>query len=208
MKNRGKRKMSDYIFLFDLDSTISQIEILPEIAKYVGKEKEIRELTERTMQGELPFKRSFMERVEILSRTSVEEVNEMIANIPLNEGIARFIKENNDRCYVVTGNLDVWISGLMKKLGMKNHCFCSKAIVKDDHIEKVVSVLDKQLTVSQFVQPIVAIGDGDNDAEMAQLSDIGIGFGGVRNIAKSLLENIDFAFYDDETVYKFLNKLL
>ena len=87
--------MSDYIFLFDLDSTISKIEILPEIAKYVGKEKEIRELTERTMQGELPFKRSFMERVEILSNTSVREVNEMIANIPLNEGIARFIKENN-----------------------------------------------------------------------------------------------------------------
>lgn len=200
--------MSDYIFLFDLDSTISKIEILPEIAKYVGKEKEIRELTERTMQGELPFKRSFMERVEILSCTSVQEVNRMIANIPLNEGIVRFIRENNERCYVVTGNLDVWISGLMKKIGMKNHCFCSKAIVKNDNIEKVVSVLDKQLTVSQFVQPIVVIGDGDNDAEMAQLSDIGIGFGGVRNIAKSLLENIDFAFYDDETVYKFLNKLL
>ena len=200
--------MSDYIFLFDLDSTISKIEILPEISKFIGKEKEIRELTEKTMCGEIPFKHSFLKRVEILGCTDVEVVNRMIAGIPLNEGVARFIRENQDRCYVVTGNLDVWISGLMERLGMENHCFCSKAVVKDGQIDKVVSVLDKQLTVSQFVQPMVAVGDGDNDAEMAQIADIGIGFGGVRNIARSLIETIDFAFYDDEKLYAFLNKLL
>ena len=200
--------MSDYIFLFDLDSTISKIEILPEISKFIGKEKEIRALTEKTMAGELPFKHSFLQRVEILSCTDVAQVNDMIAGIPLNEGIARFIRENPDRCYVVTGNLDVWISGLMERLGMENHCFCSKAAVKDGKIDKVISVLDKQLTVSQFVQPMVAVGDGDNDAEMAQIADIGIGFGGVRNIARSLIETIDFAFYDDEKLYDFLNKLL
>ena len=55
---------------------------------------------------------------------------------------------------------------------------------------------------------MVAVGDGDNDAEMAQIADIGIGFGGVRNIARSLIETIDFAFYDDEKLYDFLNKLL
>lgn len=200
--------MSDYIFLFDLDSTISKIEILPEIAKYIGKEDEIRSLTEKTMCGEIPFKHSFLSRVEILSSTAVAEVNEMISQIPLNEGVVRFIRENKERCYVVTGNLDVWISGLMSRIGMKNHYFCSKATVKDGKIDKVISVLDKQLTVSQFVQPMVAVGDGDNDAEMALIADIGIGFGGVRNIARSLIETIDFAFYDDEKLYEFLNKLL
>ena len=34
--------MSDYIFLFDLDSTISKQEILPTISEKVGRQKEMR----------------------------------------------------------------------------------------------------------------------------------------------------------------------
>lgn len=200
--------MSDYIFLFDLDSTITKIEILPEISRFVGKEKEMKQLTEATMQGILPFKQSFLSRVDLLKNMDVSLVNEHIANIPLNEEIVKFILENKERCYIVTGNLDVWISGLMKKIGMQDHFYCSKALVIDDKIEKVISVLDKELTTQQFVQPIVAIGDGDNDAEMARLSDVAIGFGGVRKIAPSLLRNIDFAFMDDKRCADFLKKLL
>ena len=51
--------MSDYIFLFDLDSTVTKQEILPTIAQNIGKLKEMRELTEATMRGEIPFKTSF-----------------------------------------------------------------------------------------------------------------------------------------------------
>ena len=58
--------MGDYIFLFDLDSTITAREILPEISRTVGKEKEMREITEKTMQGIVPFQESFLRRVELL----------------------------------------------------------------------------------------------------------------------------------------------
>ena len=47
--------MSDYVFLFDLDATITKAEILPEIAVKINKEKQMRELTEKTMAGEIPF---------------------------------------------------------------------------------------------------------------------------------------------------------
>lgn len=200
--------MSDYIFLFDLDSTITKKEILPEISKRIGKEQEMRQLTEETMQGIIPFKYSFLKRVELLSDISVHEVNQMVSEIPLNEHIVEFIQENRERCYVVTGNLDIWISGLMKEIGMRNHYFCSKALVQNDRISKVISVLDKELTVQQFVQPMIAIGDGDNDSAMARLSQISIGFGGVRMIAPSLLRNIDYAFFDDKRCADFLYKLL
>ena len=48
--------MSDYIFLFDMDSTITKVEVLPTIANEIGRLQEMRELTEATMRGELPFK--------------------------------------------------------------------------------------------------------------------------------------------------------
>lgn len=200
--------MSDYIFLFDLDSTITKKEILPTISKKIGKLEEMRELTEATMKGEIPFKTSFLNRVKILSDINVSEVRDIVENIPLNESISNFIKENSDRCYVVTGNLDIWISKLMKKIEMHNHVFCSKAQVCDDKIEKVISVIDKELTAKQFVQPIVMIGDGDNDSGIAKYADIAIGFGGVRDIAPSLLRNIDYAFYDEKKCADFLKSLL
>ena len=200
--------MSDFIFLFDMDSTITRKEVLPEISRKINKLPEMRALTEATMRGEIPFKTSFLKRVKILSDISVEEVNRIVSNIPLNEAIADFIQKNSERCYVVTGNLDVWISGLMRKLNMENHTYCSKADVVDDRISKVVSVIDKELMVRQFVQPMVSIGDGDNDSGMARRADIALGFGGVRNIAPSLIRNIDYAFYDDKKCAEFLWKLL
>lgn len=200
--------MSDYIFLFDMDSTITKKEVLPEVAKKINRIEEMRRLTEATMMGEIPFRTSFLQRVEILSDIPVQEVNQIVSEIPLNDSIVNFIQKNRDRCYIVTGNLDVWINGLMKKIGMENHCYCSKADVVGDYISKIVSVADKELIVRQFVQRIVMIGDGDNDSGMARMSDIAIGFGGVRDIAPSLIRNIDFAFYDDKRCADFLWKLL
>lgn len=200
--------MSNYIFLFDLDSTISKKEILPSISEKINKLSEMRELTEATMQGIIPFKTSFLKRVNILKDIDIDIVKEIIKNIPLNENIAKFIRDNSDRCYIVTGNLDVWIEELMKSLNMTNHVYCSKAQVKNNCVNQVISVIDKELIVKQFVQPIVVVGDGDNDAGMAKLADIAIGFGGVRDIAPSLLRNIDYAFYDDKLCAEFLKKLL
>lgn len=200
--------MSDYIFLFDLDSTITKNEILPEVSKQINKEAEMRRLTEATMRGEIPFKTSFLKRVEILSQVAVSDVRNIVSQIPLNKNIADFIRENKERCYIVTGNLDIWIDGLMDRIGMSNHLYCSKADSENDNLTKVISVLDKELTVQQFVQPMVVIGDGDNDSGMAGLADIAIGFGGVREIAPSLLRNIDYAFYNDKKCASFLNMLL
>lgn len=200
--------MSDYIFLFDLDSTVSREEILPKVSKMIGKEEEMRLLTEATMKGEIPFKSSFLERVNILKDIDVDKVKSVISNILLNEEIVKFIKENSDRCYILTGNLDVWIDELMKKIGMSNHYYSSKAEVKNNKISSVISVVDKELMSRQFVQPLVIIGDGDNDSGMAKYAKIAIGFGGVRDIADSLMDNIDFAFYDDKRCSDFLRSLL
>lgn len=200
--------MSEYIFLFDLDSTITKQEILPTISKKIGKDDEMRDLTEATMRGELPFQTSFLKRVQILSEIRVSEVREMVSNIPLNKFISEFIIENSDRCYIVTGNLDVWINDLMERINMKNHIYCSKAFVKNDMINQVISVANKELIAKQFVQPLVVIGDGDNDSGMAKIADISIGFGGVREIAPSLIRNIDYAFYDDRRCADFLRCLL
>ena len=52
--------MSEYIFLFDMDSTITKEEVLPTIAQKINRNAEMRNLTEATMRGEIPFRTSFL----------------------------------------------------------------------------------------------------------------------------------------------------
>ena len=200
--------MSNKVFLFDLDATLTKVEILPMLAERVGLLDEMRELTEKTMRGELPFKSSFLSRVEMLKTIPVSVVSEIVETTPLNSDLVAFIQENKENCYIVTGNLDVWIKKLVKRIGLPMaHCFCSTASVQDDCLVSVNSVIDKSLVVKQFIMPVVAIGDGSNDAEMARLAEVGIGFGGVRPVAYSLMSNATHVIYDEKKLCAFLKVL-
>ena len=199
---------SDFIFVFDLDSTITAEEILPKVAKTIGKEKEMSLITEETMKGAIPFKESFMRRVSLLSELSLNDISDIIYNTKLNEKIADFIRKHKDRCYIVTGNLDIFVISLMKRLDMSDRFFSSKGYLEDNGDIKLISVVDKQKVADQFVNKIVAIGDGSNDAEIIDMAEIGIGFGGVRKIADSVLETCDFACYNEDVLVNFLEKLL
>lgn len=200
--------MNEYIFLFDLDSTITKKEILPTIAEKIGIEKEMRDLTEATMRGELEFRESFLNRVKLLSDIDISIVSEMVKNIEIDEDIANFITKNSDRCFVVTGNIDKWIHKLMIKLKMQDNYYCSRIKVKNDRIEKIITIMDKEILSRTLVPKFVAIGDGSNDVGMCKNADISIGYGGVRDISPVLLNHIDFAFYDGKRCVEFLEKLL
>ena len=199
---------SRYVFLFDLDSTVTKQEILPTIAKEAGCFNEMTALTESTMRGELPFKQSFLQRVDLLKNIPVHTVSDIVENIELNEKLADFIQCHRDRCYIVTGNLDVWIEALVNKIGMGSNLFCSKALTEGDHIKDVFSILDKNAVIQQMLLPFVAVGDGNNDAEMIEAAEIGIGYGGVRPVADSVLECSTHAIYSEDKLVSFLNRLV
>ncbi len=200
--------MSRYIFLFDLDSTITRQEILPTIAKEVGVYEQMRRMTESSMKGEVPFKQSFLQRVELLKQIPVSKVQDIVSHIKLNEHLVEFIEDNKSRSYIVTGNLDVWIDGLMMKLGMEKNVFSSKALVENDYVQEVFNIVDKDAVIRQMILPFVAVGDGNNDAEMIEAAEIGIGFGGVRTIAPSVLACATHIVYQEDKLVDFLHKLV
>ena len=200
--------MNNRVFLFDLDATVTKEEILPALAEQVGLLEEMREMTEKTMRGEIPFQSSFLARVEMLKTIPVSRVAEIVEKTPLNEELVQFIRTHASRCYIVTGNIDIWIEKLIKRIGLPmSHCYCSSASVSDDYIISVHSVVDKEKIAKQFVVPVVAVGDGSNDAEMVRLADVGIGYGGVRPVAYSLMCNATHVICDEHRLCSFLHML-
>lgn len=200
--------MSRYIFLFNLDSTITKQEILPTVARKVGIYDEFEKLNESALHGEVPFKKSFLDKVEIFKKIPVSTVNDIVRDIELNEKLLGFIRANKDRCYVVTGNLDAWIEGLLSRMGIGGNVFCSKAFVRDGYIEEVFSVTDKYAVTSQMVVPFVAVGDGNSDAQMIEAAKVGIGYGGAKKIAPAVLESATHLIYNEDRLVYFLEKLL
>lgn len=200
--------MNNRVFLFDLDATVTKEEILPALAEQVGLLEEMQEMTEKTMRGEIPFQSSFLARVEMLKTIPVSRVAEIVEKTPLNEELVQFIQTHASRCYIVTGNIDVWIEKLIKRIGLPmSHCYCSSASVSEDYIISVNSVVDKEKIAKQFVVPVVAVGDGSNDAEMVRLADVGIGYGGVRPVAYSLMCNATHVICDEHRLCSFLHTL-
>ena len=78
-------------FLFDLDGTVTSAETLPIIANHFNCKEEIAELTQRTVQGNIPFIESFIRRVNILGRYSVSETSQLLAEVPLYPEVKEFI---------------------------------------------------------------------------------------------------------------------
>ena len=218
-----KGEYMERIFVFDLDSTITRKEILPAIADRFDLGAIVQDQTEAAMRGRVPFEESFRQRVALLAHSPVSEAAELVADIPLNEHIAEFIRANPERCYIATGNLDVWIEELVPKLGIPaDHVFCSKTIVLGDRIASVSEVFGpqekaelvrrlkagagKSITSAGQLERynIVAIGDGANDIEMCRAADVGIAFGGVREVPEGLRSVCEHTFYDDKECAEFL----
>lgn len=195
-------------FAFDLDGTVTSLELLPLIATELDLLCEIRLLTRLTLDGTIGFEESFRLRCAILQSIPISDVQEIVAETPLNEDIAEFITKNADRCSVVTGNLDVWIRPILERVGCR--FFSSTAITDGNRIVRLDRVLHKSTPIHELkihAERVVAIGEGANDLPMFEAADIGVAYGGVHPPAPMLLEISDYLTFDGGALCRLLSTL-
>lgn len=196
-------------FCFDMDGTLTKQEVLPLIARKVGIEPEISVLTKATIEGLLPFEQSFSLRVKLLAGYPIKLVNDIIDNMPVHELMLKFIQDNSDNCFVVTGNLDVWVDKYIKNIGCRY--FCSEAKIENNMISGVKNTLKKSDAIKEIrnlgFDRVVAIGDGMNDMQMFEESDISIAFGGVHRPADSLIKISNYVTFSERGVWNILKML-
>jgi phosphoserine phosphatase len=196
-------------FCFDLDGTITSREILPAIASELDLSEEMALLTSLTIRGLIPFETSFRLRCSILRQVPVSRIREIVADIPLDSTIEKFIHDNRERCAVVTGNLDVWVKDILDRLDCAS--FSSRGTVVSDFLGSVPSVLNKDEAVRAFrsraFDRVVAIGDGFNDLPMFETADIRIAFGGVHPPIPEIVQVANYVVSRSTSLCRLLNTL-
>lgn len=190
--------MNNTAFCFDLDGTVTSQEILPLISKEIGLHEEIKLLTQITLNGLIPFETSFKLRVKLLSQISISLIRKIVNNVHLEEGICEFIRENHEHCYIVTGNLDVWVGEFIEN-NLKCNYYSSVATRNKDELLGIEKILDKGKAIDNLrmqYSNVIAIGDSMNDCSMFEKADIAIAYGGVHEPVESLKKISDYVVYD------------
>lgn len=178
------------LVVFDMDSTVIEMECIDEIAKLAGVGDEVAQVTERAMQGEIAFGDSLIHRVACLEGVDVTKLASIRARLPFSPGfevLVTTLKQHEWKIAIASGGFTYFADhikqlfdldyALSNQLGMSEGLLTGKvdsdiidAQAKADLLERLASQyqIDKQQTI--------AVGDGANDLVMMQSAGFGLAY--------------------------------
>jgi phosphoserine phosphatase len=188
----GIHKMSEFkLVAMDMDSTLITIECIDEIADMQGLKKEVSEITEAAMRGELDFSESLKRRVALLEgldASALERVyEERLRLSPGAEEMLKAVQQAGLKTLLVSGGFTYFTSRLKQRLGL-DYTHANELEIVDGRLTGkvvggIVDAEEKKRTVERVcaelgIQPSQAIvmGDGANDLKMMSISGMSVAF--------------------------------
>jgi len=195
------------LVVFDMDSTLIQIEVIDELAKARGVGDQVMKITESAMHGELDFNQSFTKRLSLLEGLDESKVKAIGNALPLTDGAERLIstlKKLGYKTAIVSGGFTYFGNILKEKLGI-DYVFANELEIVNGTVTGKVkgNIVDgkrkaellKEIAAKEHIslEQVIAVGDGANDLPMLNLAGLGIAFNAkpiVRQTAKQSISTL------------------
>ena len=178
------------LVVFDLDSTLIQVEIIDEMAEAAGVGAQIKEITHQAMNGQMEFCESLEKRVQALAGLSVEKLEQIDRNLAFTPGaeqLIRVLKKMGFRTAVISGGFTFFTERIQQRLGL-DYAFANQLEIVDGKLTgrlegTVVDGAQKAALLEQIaakenihLDQAIAIGDGANDLPMLNTAGLGVAF--------------------------------
>ncbi|KAL3468798.1 HAD-like domain-containing protein [Aspergillus californicus] len=180
------------LVVFDMDSTLIQNEVIDEIAKFIGVEKQVSEITERAMNGELDFSASLKNRVGLLKGVPADVFEKLKSVITISPGareLCKALKRLGCKLAVLSGGFQPLAEWLAVELGIDyahaNHLEIDTVTqTLTGHLVPTYPIIDATQKCSLLhsiaaengvdISQTVAVGDGANDLLMLHAASLGV----------------------------------
>lgn len=203
--------------VFDMDSTLIDMECIDVIAVSAGRGEQVAAITERAMQGEIDFVQSLQERVSLLKGVHLETLDMIRDELPVMQGAAELLsalREHRWRTVLVSGGFTWFADELARRFHFD--VVVSNFLDFDDNDRltgklggKIVDAQVKADTLAQLTaqyglprSQVMAVGDGANDIPMLQAAGFGVAF-----MAKPALREVADYCLDDKDLSRILDIL-
>ncbi len=175
----------------DMDSTLVGIESIDEVADMHGVRKQVSELTEKTMYGEINFSEALIQRVALfkgLDHSALQRVyDERLILNPGAEKMLKQIKISGVKTMLISGGFTFFTDKLKEKLGL-DYAFANTLEIVNGKLTgklvgEIVGAQGKGKILKQICKELdfrkenlIAIGDGANDLPMFSEAGISVAY--------------------------------
>lgn len=186
------------------------------LAKELGLETKVKDITDKAMRGEIDFFESLTQRVSLLKGLEVKRVNEICHNLPIMNGAKDTIQGLKDLGYTVvcfSGGFKNATSYFAPILGLDGD-FSNTLHSKDGVLTGLVGgemmfntskgemLQNLQKVMHVTPENTIAIGDGANDLSMFKHAGTRVAF-----CAKPILKSAANIIIDEKDLRLILNKI-
>lgn len=182
--NRRKR-----VLLADMDSTMIEQECIDELAEAAGIGAQVKEITDRAMNGELDFDGALTERVALLKglpeRVISEVLDTRITLMPGGTALLATMKRDGAYAALVSGGFTAFTSAIAAKLGFDENR-ANTLLTEGGKLSGEVGrpILGREAKVQALKEitarlgiradDVLAVGDGANDLGMLTRAGMGV----------------------------------